>query len=194
MSTVLVVRKKNIACIGADTLTSFGPMRQRGHYKSEPEKVFRIADSYVALIGSPAHRLVLESALSGREKAPSLSSRQEIFECFRALHPRLKDEYYVNPKEGEKDPYESSQMDLFIANRHGIFGLMSLRESYEYTRFWAMGSGSDFALGAMHVAYDLDLSAQEIAELGLKAAVEFDNATGAPLTLYTVNLDKPGTA
>lgn len=70
---------------------------------------------------------------------------------------------------------------------------MSFRECYEYTRFWSIGSGSEIALGAMHVAYDLDLSAQEVAELGLKAAVEFDNSTAAPLTLYTVKLDKPGT-
>ena len=46
----------------------------------------------------------------------------------------------------------------------------------------------------MHGAFDLDLSTQEIAELGLKAAAEFDDATAAPLTLYTVKLDKPGTA
>jgi ATP-dependent protease HslVU (ClpYQ) peptidase subunit len=194
MSTVVVVRKKSVACIGADTLTCFGTRKQLGHYKSDPDKAFRIGDSYVAIVGSPVHRLVLESALAGRGEAPKLSNRREIFECFRALHPRLKDEYYVNPKEGDKDPYESSQMDLLIANRHGVFGLMSLREAYEYSRFWAIGSGADYALGAMYAAYDLDLTAQEIAEIGLKAAIEFDDGTAPPLTVFTVKLDASETA
>jgi len=194
MSTVVVVRKKGIACIGADTLTCYGTRKQLAHYKSEPDKIVRVGESYVAIVGTPVHRLVLASALARGDEAPRLSSRQEIFECFRALHPRLKDEYYVNPKEGDKDPYESSQMDLLIANPHGVFGLMSLREVYEYTRFWALGSGTDYALGAMYAAYDLELSAEQIAEIGLKAAVEFDDGTALPLTVFTVKLKVSATA
>jgi len=106
----------------------------------------------------------------------------------------LKDEYYLNPKEDDKDPYESSQMDMLIANRFGAFGLMSLREAYEYTRFWSIGSGAAYALGAMAAAYDMDLTAQQIAEVGLKAAIEFDDGTAGPITLHTEKLDAPGTA
>src|SRR4029434_10727652 len=108
---------------------------------------------------------------------PKLTTRREIFECFRTLHPRLKEQYFLNPKEDDKDPYESSQMDLLIANRGGAFGLMSLRDVYEYSRFWAIGSGASYALGAMFAAYDLDLTADEIAEIGLKSAVELDDVT-----------------
>jgi ATP-dependent protease HslVU (ClpYQ) peptidase subunit len=190
MSTVVVVNKRGLACIGADTLTCFGSMKQLGRYKSDPEKVFRIGESYFGVIGSTAHRMVLESALSGGDP-PRLSNRHEIFHCFRSLHPRLKSEYFLLPKEDEKDPYESSQMDLLIANRHGIFGLMSLREVYEYSRFWAIGSGSDYALGAMHAAYDQDLTARLIAEIGLNAACEFDDGTAAPFTIITIEVDLP---
>ena len=188
MSTVVVVNKMGLACIGADTLTCFGSMRQLGRYKSDPEKIFKVDESYLGVTGSSAHRLVLESALAGGEP-PRLSNRQEIFNCLRSLHPRLKSEYFLNPKEDEKDPYESSQMDLLIANRHGIFGVMSLREVFEYSRFWAIGSGADFALGAMHAVYDRDLTAREIAEVGLNAAVEFDDGTAAPLTIMAVEVD-----
>ncbi len=194
MSTLVIVRKKGDGCIGADTLTSFGTKKQLGQYKADPDKVFRVGDSYVAVTGSPAHRLVLESALSARDEIPKLASRHEIFECFRALHPRLKDEYYLNPKDDDKDPYESSQMDAFILNRHGAFGLMSLREVFEYARFWSIGSGSDYALGAMHAAYNLDTTAEQVAEIGLKAAIEFDDSTTAPITLRTVKLDASTTA
>lgn len=188
MSTVVVVRKNNVACIAADTLTSFGSTKQLGHYKSEPDKILRVGESYVATVGTPVHRLVLSSVLSRSTETPLLSTRQDIFEFFRGLHPRLKDEYYVNPKEGDKDPYESSQMDLLIANRHGLFGVFSFREVYEYSRFWALGSGMDYALGAMFAVYDHQQDAQEIAQIGLKAALEFDDATAPPVTAYTVKL------
>ena len=57
------------------------------------------------------------------------------------------------PKEEEDDPYESTQITALIANEHGIFGVYSMREVFEYTRFWAVGSGREFALGAMHALY-----------------------------------------
>ncbi len=193
MSTLVVVRKKGIACIGADSLTCFGAKKLPGQYDQDPDKVFSIGESWVAIAGSPAHQLVLESAVSGMEQAPSLATREEIFEFFRSLHPRFKDEYFMNPKEDDKDPYESSQMDLLIANRKGIFGVFSLREVYEFTRFWTIGSGSEYALGAIFAAYDCDLGAGQIAEIGLSAAAEFDDGTAGPFKVHTVKLDGPGT-
>src|SRR5260221_7965066 len=114
MSTLVVVRRKGTVCIGGDTLTCFGTKKQLGHYTTDPDKIFRIGESYVGIVGSPAHSLVLGSAVAGQGDAPKLASRDEIFEFFRVLHPRLKDEYFLNPKEDDKDPYESSQMDMLI--------------------------------------------------------------------------------
>ena len=66
-----------------------------------------------------------------------------------------KDEYFLNVVEGENDDYESSQMESLIANPMGIFAVYSWREVFEHERFWALGSGTEYALGAMHAAYDL---------------------------------------
>ena len=81
------------------------------------------------------------------------STKRAIFETFRKLHPILKEQHFLNPKEEEDDPYESTQMTALIANPSGIFGVYSMREVFEYTRFWAVGSGREFALGAMHTQY-----------------------------------------
>jgi ATP-dependent HslUV protease subunit HslV len=35
-----------------------------------------------------------------------------------------------------------------------------MREVFEYTQFWAIGSGHEFSLGAMHHAYSLYESAE----------------------------------
>jgi ATP-dependent HslUV protease subunit HslV len=73
---------------------------------------------------------------------------------FRRLHPVLKEHAFLNPKEDEDDPYESSQITALIANATGIYGVYSYREVFEFDRFWAAGSGRSFALGAMHALYD----------------------------------------
>src|SRR5947207_96863 len=144
MSTVVVVKKNGLAAIAADTLTTFGARKLSADYNSEPSKVVRVGESYFGATGSSVHRLVLEHMFNTIAQVPRFSNRQEIFDVFRDLHPRLKREYFVNPSEDERDPYESSRMNLLIANCHGIFGVYSLREAFEYERFWASGSGGEY--------------------------------------------------
>jgi ATP-dependent HslUV protease subunit HslV len=192
MSTIVVVKKNGVSVIAGDTLTSQGCRRLTVDNNAKPGKILLLADSYVGVTGSSAHGLVLTHLFDSLEETPQLSTKQEIFDVFRRLHPRLKQEYFLNPRDEERDPYESSQMDLLIANRHGIFGCYSLREVFEYDRFWATGSGSDYALGAMHAVYDRDLDAQQIAQIGVRAAIAFDEATGAPMTLHAVLLVSKG--
>jgi len=189
MSTVVVVKKQGIVCIAADTMTSFGNNKQLATYDAYPTKIVSLGNSaYLGLVGSAAHNLVIESIFARKKQIPRFENRLEIFEFFRKLHPRLKKEYFLNPQEDEEDPYESSQIDMFIANRYGIFGIFSLREVFEYLKFWAIGSGSEYALGAMYAVYDQFDSAEAIARMGVAAGIEFDDGSGAPMTAYCVEL------
>ncbi len=63
-----------------------------------------------------------------------------------------------------------------------------MREVFEYTRFWAVGSGREYALGAMHARYPRLKSAAAIAAAGIDAGTTFDRNSGLPMTLYTVAL------
>jgi len=188
LSTLVVVKKNGMVCIAADTVTSFGQERQRAAYITAPDKIYSVGDSYMGFVGSAAHEMVLESVFSQQTDLPEFQNRLEIFEFFRKLHPRLKEEYFLNPKDEDDDPYESTQMNLFIANRYGIFSIFELREVYEYTRYWSIGSGSRYALGAMYAAYDRTDSAEEIAQVGVEAGAEFDESTECPITSYCVSL------
>ena len=188
MSTIVVVRKGARACIAADTLTSFGDVKQSSAYALSHDKIFEHAGNYVGLVGSAAHDAVVRSLLADAGEEYDFRSRMAIFESFRRIHPLLKEHYYLNPKEDDDTPYESSRIDALIANRHGVFSVFSLREVFEYSRFWAIGAGSDFALGAMFGVYDRCDDACEIARVGVAAATEFDNASALPMTLYPVDL------
>jgi len=187
MTTIVVVRKGDSAVIAADSLTTFGATRLAPVYDRHPQKVTAYGDSFIGVAGSAAHQLVLENLL---ERTPNLDfhGKAAIFESFRRLHPVLKDEAFLNPKEEEDDPYESSQMTVMVANPWGIFGVYSMREVFEFDRFWAIGSGRDFALGAMFVVYERAKTAREVAEAGVAAGAEFDTGTSPPVTLHEVKL------
>jgi ATP-dependent protease HslVU (ClpYQ) peptidase subunit len=190
MTTIVVVRKGDSAVIAADALTTFGTTRLAPAYDRHPQKITRYGDSFIGVAGSAAHQLVLENLLM-RTAGLDFHGRAAIYESFRKLHPMLKDEAFLNPKEEEDDPYESSQMTVMIANPAGIYAVYSMREVFEFDRFWAIGSGRDFALGAMYVLYANTKTAAAIAEAGVIAGAEFDTGTSEPVTLHEVELVAP---
>lgn len=185
MSTAVVVRKHGVACIAADSLTTFGEQKQPSLYDAHSDKIQTVGEGAISVVGSAAHALVLESVLRERRVRFDLRDRLRIFESFRALHSELKEQYFLNPKEGgdeDHDPYESSRIDALVAHPRGIFGVYALREVYEYRRFWALGSGAEYALGAMHALYEHDEPAEAVAYAGVAAGAEFDTGSGLPLT------------
>jgi ATP-dependent HslUV protease, peptidase subunit HslV len=187
MTTIVVARKGDSAVIAADSLTTFGTTRLAPAYDRSPHKIVAYRESFIGVAGSAAHQLVLENVL---ERNPDLDllGKAAIFEAFRKLHPILKDEAFLNPKEEDDDPYESSQMTVMIANPSGVFAVYSMREVFEFERFWAIGSGRDFALGAMYALYGKARNASAIAEAGVQAGAEFDTGTALPIYLEQVRL------
>jgi ATP-dependent protease HslVU (ClpYQ) peptidase subunit len=187
LTTIVLVRKGDSAVIAADSLTTFGTTRLAPAYDRSPEKIVAYRDSFIGVAGSAAHQLVLENVLA-RNPSLELHGKAAIYESFRKLHPILKEDAFLNPKEEEDDPYESSQMTAMIANSSGIFAVYSMREVFEFDRFWAIGSGRDFALGAMYALYPKTKSAAAIAEAGVLAGAEFDTGTCAPVLAHEVKI------
>jgi ATP-dependent protease HslVU (ClpYQ) peptidase subunit len=187
MTTIVAVRKNGIVAIAADTLTTFGNTRLPAALDASHDKILYCGESYIGVCGSAAHHLVLSNLLAKTPDA-QLNSKAGIFETFRKLHPVLKEECFLNPKEDEEDPYESSQITALIANASGIYGIYSMREVFEYTQYWAIGSGHEYALGAMHHAYSRYDSALEIARAGVDTGIAFDRNSAAPITQYTIPL------
>lgn len=188
MTTVAVARKGGQVAIAADALVTFGDTRLSHGYETN-EKVFRIGESWLGMAGTTAHFPVLRKALG--TLAPDelrLGSRDEVFETFLKLHPKLKEQFFLNTKEEDSDPYESSQFTVLIANANGIFGVYSYREVFEFDRFWSIGSGRSFALGAMYAGFDKARSAREVVELGVRAGCEFDKNSAGPIKAHTMKL------
>ncbi|WP_420993810.1 MFS transporter [Cupriavidus sp. 30B13] len=193
MTTCVVVKKAGEVAIAADALVTFGDTRLTRAYERN-QKVFPVGESFVALAGTTAHFPVMRSLLAGLGEDCRLGSRDDVFRTFLKVHEKLKNEYFINTKEDEDDPYESSQIVCLIANPAGIFGVYSYREVFSFDRFWGIGSGRNYALGAMHAVFDRPgLGAADIARIGVDAGVEFDKSSAGPVEVQVVQLrDMPG--
>ena len=187
-STVVVARKGGTVAIASDSLVTFGETRLPHGYEANA-KMFTVAGSWIGAVGTTAHMPVLRQVLSSLPKEElRLDSREGLFETFLRVHPKLKERFFLNTKEQDSDPYESSQFSILIANPQGIFGVESYREVFEFDRFWAIGSGRRFALGGMHAAYDRAKSAREVATAGVLAGCEFDTSSAGPVRVQTFKL------
>ncbi|MDB3935911.1 hypothetical protein N9383_04240 [Granulosicoccus sp.] len=194
MSTIVIARKGRMACIAADTLTTFGDIRLDHSLDKHHSKIQTFGKTHMGIVGSAAHTLVAERAFNDKEVKADFSTRDSTFDTLIRLHPILKERFFLNSKDADEDPYETSQIDSVFVNSNGIFAMFSLREVYEYTRFWAVGSGSYYALGAMHAVYERYKSAKDIARAGAEAGATFDTSSQLPLTMKTVKLsaNSPG--
>jgi len=194
MTTLVAVRKAGQAVIATDALITFGDTRLANRFEAN-SKIFKVETpagaSYVGMAGTVAHFPVLRKAMAALPKDQlRLGSKDEVFDTFHKLHPMLKDVFFLQTKEDDNDPYESSQFSVLIANGSGIYGLYSYREVFEFKEFWGIGSGRSFALGAMHATWDKAKTAREVALAGVQAGCEFDKNSGGPVELFTVKLKK----
>jgi ATP-dependent HslUV protease subunit HslV len=187
MSIVVVVKKAGRCVIAADSLSMFGHTKVSSNYH-RCEKIHRVNGSYVGIVGASVHDNVFEHVIRKESGILNFDDTEAIFDTYLKLHTILKENYFLNPSESDDDEYESSRIDALIANPNGIFGMYSFRESYEFEKFWAIGSGTEYALGAMFAVYELFEQPEKIAETAVRAACEFDDGCDLPMDIYSVEL------
>lgn len=189
MTTIAVVRKNGIAAIASDTLTKWGSAKESATYIANHEKILQVGENYLAITGSATFKLILRDYFGGSANDVRLNTTAEIFRVWNRLHAALKERYFLLPEEDKEDALESSRLDVLIANPHGIFGVSGHRTVQEFSRFYAYGTGSDYALGALYSAYeDPARDARALACHAVEAAAEFDDCTGMPLNCFTIPL------
>jgi len=112
LSTIVVARKGKTACIAADTLTTFGDIRLSSKLDSHHSKIQTFGKTHMGIVGSAAHTLVAERAFRDKEVGADFGTRDSAFDSLIRLHPLLKEKYFLNSKDQDEDPYETTQMAL----------------------------------------------------------------------------------
>jgi ATP-dependent protease HslVU (ClpYQ) peptidase subunit len=191
MTTIAVVKKNGIAAIAADTLTKWGTGKESAGYIANNDKIVRAGDTWIGASGSATFKLIMRDYFAQPGRKPRFDSTIKIFKTWQVFHAALKEQYFLIAAGDKDDSIESSRFDVLLANPHGIFGVGAHRTVQEYVKFYAIGSGTDVALGAMYGIYnDPRRSAEDIARFAIEAAAEFDDATGLPAISHAAKLKK----
>lgn len=191
MSVIVAVIKKNKIAIGADSQFNAGSLKKSSKYVVSSDKIIRVGSSYIGLTGWGATCLVAEHLFLKHKDKLNFKDRFSIFESLLNIHELLKEDYFIETNDDIDDqPVESNQIDGLIINENGIFSITNYRQVIEYGKFWAIGSGRSYALGAMFGCYDQFDDPKKIAEIGVPAACEFDDGCGLPSKIYGKSLDK----
>lgn len=188
MTTIVAVRKGGAVAIGADTLHKDGSTMQRAGLFVSHSKIIRVGESLLASCGASVWGRVLASYFSRLKEPADLSSAEGAFHTVLKMHSVLKKRYGLNADSGRNDQFESSRLTMLVVNPWGAFTVYADRCVDEIARFYAFGSGYEFALGAMHAVYDKLERPEDIARVGVEAAAEFDEDTGLPAEVHRVEL------
>ncbi len=189
MSVVVAVKKDNQISIASDSQSSNGSLIISGKRKKNHSKLFRIGKNIIGTVGWQATDQIIEHTILTSPKLFKLSSRQKIFETLLALQEVFKEKYFIKTEEDDDEqPVDSNQITGLIINQQGLFEIESYRGVTEYNDFWAIGSGQDYALGAINALYTKNYTASEIAREGILAAIEFNSKCGPPVEIESLTV------
>jgi ATP-dependent protease HslVU (ClpYQ) peptidase subunit len=188
MSTIVVVRRGDRACIACDTLANIGSLKQKAYYCATPGKIFSFGQAWIGTVGYAVHNTVLQSYFARYPDRVDLDTPAGIFETWRQMHKILREDYHMNPRAGTDDAYETTRISALLATPRGIFGVTPSRDVESYPRFWAIGSGASFALGAMFTLFERSEDVEDIARAGVAAGAEFDEGSELPVVVQTVTI------
>ncbi|HTE16486.1 MAG TPA: hypothetical protein VK642_15550 [Burkholderiales bacterium] len=146
----------------------------------------------MAITGNTTFKAIFADYFARPKVEARFDSVHNIFKTWQTMHAVLKEAYFLNAGTGSDDPVESTRVDVLLANKHGIFGVAAHRTVQEFSKYYAFGSGADYAMGALFATYkDKNRDAEDLAKLAVEAAAEFNDGTGLPLTSYRIKLLKP---
>lgn len=187
MSILVVVKKDKEIVIASDSLTSGGSLLVSSEYKTNNKKFIKYQDSWIGCVDDAMSTQMLLHALEKSEEEFFFNGIDNIYTSMLKLHKILKKDYYLLPKQKSEanQTVEPTNMGLLIANSSGIYGVDIDKNIEVFSKFWAIGSGMTFALGAMYHVYD-KYDANEIAKAGVETACEFDEGSALPMHIESM--------
>lgn len=188
MSIVCAAVKNNEIAIAADTQMSMGSLVVTAENLNNCKKLFQVNDSVIGFVGWKAMSTILEDIISEKAGLFVFDNRKKIYKSLMNLHKEMKENYFLETSEDCDQPVESLQLNALIINKGGIYEINSYREVNQYSRFWAIGSGKRYSLGAMETIYDGNASALSLVKAGVYAATKFDDGCSLPISSEVIQI------
>ena len=160
-------------------MTKWGTGKETAEYIINHSKILKVGGSYIGVTGSATFKTILQDYFGRPRVYARFETPFEIFKTWQKLHAALKQDYYLVTGHSEEDVLESTRMDALIVNARGIFGVAAHRTVQEFSKFYAFGSGGDFAIqsSCQFESYERQPASNEFREtLDERAAVVFQHA------------------
>ncbi len=186
MSIVVAVTKNGRTVMACDSMGFYGSQRVPTD-NSKAIKVRPVGESLLAMTGWSLYDNILDDQLAARNGTPPpLGTALEIFGFFTAMWKELHERYpFVNDQAHEKDsPFGDLDSTFMVANASGIYKVASDTNVSHFAKYCAIGSGSDYALGALHHLYDRERDPARMAVMAVETAVTFDCYCGGEIDLH----------
>jgi len=186
MSIIVAVERDGKKCIAENSLTLEG---SRIIHESRSFGVQQYWDSLVGVTGWQVYHNILASFADAHDPMP-MDSRLNIFKLMCKLWRFAKEELqFVNDQgdDSTQGPFADLDCSMIIANPHGIFQVFSNLEVDMARHYTAIGSGQQYAFGALSVLYDTGASAAEIAKRATEVATRWDQSCPGDARVLTVD-------
>lgn len=183
MTVAVAVRKNGAGVMAADSLVNFGGQRFPTD-NCRFHKIYPIGDSLMVWAGWSLYGEMLDAWL-GNAQPPSLSTERDVFLFFIQFWRAIRSEYtFVVPRaDSSRHPFVSLDSVFLLLNQSGIYRIAGDMDVTQFEQYCAIGSGADYALGALRVLYDQPLDAAEIARRAVQVGIDFDTHCGGPIDL-----------
>ena len=151
-------------------------------------KIHRIGDSLIAWAGWSLYAEMLTAHLAASEQVPRLRSEAEVFAFFvnfwRAMRANYTFLQSTSPQEGH--PFANLESTFLLVNPSGIYRVAGDMDVTQFQQYSAIGSGSQYALGALRVLYNQPLGAAEIGRRAVQVGIDFDVYCGGRIDCESV--------
>ena len=190
MSIAVAIKKNRQLALGSDSQTSFGSSRVPWD-NLKTTKIHRIGESYIATTGWGLYENILDDYLV-RTPETKVDTKHAIFTFFMTFWKELHDNYSFvkdQPDKDDESPFGSLDATFLVISPEGVFHVGADMSVTTFEKYYAIGSGADYALGAISVLYDYAPAALTICRKSLGAAIDFDVHCGGETNIKVLELD-----
>lgn len=184
MSVAVAVRHRGQTVLATDSKRTFGSGAVPFENLSDT-KMRKVGSAYLATTGWGLYSNILDDYLA--RKRARLTDQHSIFTFFRHFWRDLHQQYsFVSDQRGDDDsPFGDLDSSFLIVNPKGIFSVACDMSVTEFDQYYAIGSGSGYALGALHALHGSG-SAEQTATKAIEAAIALDIYCGGTINVQKV--------
>lgn len=190
MTIAVAVRKGREIVVAADTQNNFGSARATPD-NHRPHKIMPVGEALIATSGWALYANILEDYVGRSRRPPALGTERDVFRFFQQFWHALKETYSLVNEQCHKDddsPFGDLDASFLVVTRGGIFFVSSDTSVTPFEKYHAVGSGTDYALGALHALYDEVQDPEVLARRACEAAIAFNIYCGGEIDVKRMAL------